>query len=98
MTEWKSTVYISASSQRSIAAQHKIVLADGSLCSRQQIVEEEGGEWGGGGRRVPPYAPSPLKQIVPLSASINNVFYSLIYNSVGEQYKCVNFYSCCIIE
>ena len=49
MTEWKSTVYISASSQRSIAAQHKIVLADGSLCSRQQIVEEEGGGGVGGG-------------------------------------------------
>ena len=34
MTEWKTTVYIWASSQRSIAAQQKIVLADGSLCSR----------------------------------------------------------------
>ena len=34
MTEWNTTVYISASSQRSIAAQQNIVLADGSLCSR----------------------------------------------------------------
>ena len=38
MTEWKTTVHILASSQSSIAAQQKIVLADGSLCSRQQIV------------------------------------------------------------
>ena len=36
MTEWKTTVHISSSSQSSIAAQQKIVLADGSLCSRQQ--------------------------------------------------------------
>ena len=36
----------------------------------------------GGGRRVPPCAPSPLKQIVPISASIYNVFPSVIYNSV----------------
>ena len=36
MTEWKTTVHISASSQSSIAAQQNIVLADGSLCSRQQ--------------------------------------------------------------
>ena len=33
----------------------------------------------GGGRRVPPCAPSPLKQIVPISASIYNVFHSVIY-------------------
>ena len=38
MTEWKTTVHISSSSQSSIATQKKIVLADGSLCSRQQIV------------------------------------------------------------
>ena len=36
MTEWKTTVHILSSSQSSIATQHKIVLADGSLCSRQQ--------------------------------------------------------------
>ena len=34
MTERKTVVHISASSQSSIAAQKKIVLADGSLCSR----------------------------------------------------------------
>ena len=38
MTEWKTMVHISASFQSSIAEQQKIVLADGSLCSRQQIV------------------------------------------------------------
>ena len=58
-TEWKTMVHISASSQSSIAAQQKIVLADGSLCSRQQppyvgVEEEErggvgSGEWGGAG-------------------------------------------------
>ena len=46
MTEWKTTVHISSSSQSSIATQQKIVLADGSLCSRQQ----SGGEGGGPAR------------------------------------------------
>ena len=36
----------------------------------------------GGGRRVPPCEPSPLTQIVPISASIRNVFRSVFYNSV----------------
>ena len=43
MTEWKTTVNISASSQSSIAGQQNIVLADGCLCSRQQIVQKQGG-------------------------------------------------------
>ena len=48
MTEWKTTVHISSSSQSSIAAQQKIVLADRSLCSRQQSGGGEGeAEWGG---------------------------------------------------
>ena len=42
MTEWKTTVHILSSSQSSIAAQQKIVLADGSLCSRQQSGGGEG--------------------------------------------------------
>ena len=47
------------------------------------VEEEEGGEWGVvGARCVPPCVPSPLKQIVPISASIYNVFHSVIYNSV----------------
>ena len=78
MTEWKTTVHISASSQSSIAALQKIVLADGSLCSRQQ----SGGGEGGGGWRVPPYSLSALTQIVPISASINSLFHSVIFNSV----------------
>ena len=70
MTEWKTTVHILASSQSSIAEQQKIVLADGSLCSRQQppyvgVEEEEegGGEWGVGGSVAEPplfwAAPAP---------------------------------------
>ena len=49
MTEWKTIVYILSSSQSSIATQHKIVLADGSLCSRQQ----SGGGLKGGSRGGP---------------------------------------------
>ena len=45
------------------------------------VEEEEGGS--GGGRLVLPCAPSPLTQIVPISASIYNVFHSVFYNSVG---------------
>ena len=81
MTEWKTTVHISASSQSSIAAQQKIVLADGSLCSRQQSGGGEGG-MGGGGWGVPLCSPSELTQIVPISASIYTVFHSVIFNSV----------------
>ena len=36
MTEKKTTVHILSLSHNSIAAQQKIVLADGSLCSRQE--------------------------------------------------------------
>ena len=90
MTEWKTTVHISSSSQSSIAAQQKIVLADGSLCSRQQSGGGEGGEWGvgGGAWHGPPCSPSALTQIVPISASIYTVFHSVIFNSVGTANKC----------
>ena len=78
------SAYISSSSQSSIAAQQKIVLADGSLCSRQQSGGGEGGEWGvgGGAWHGPPCSPSALTQIVPISASIYTVFHSVIFNSV----------------
>ena len=73
-------MHISSSSQSSIAAQQKIVLADRSLCSRQQ---RGGGE--GGGQSVSPCSPSALTQIVPISASIYTVFHSVIFNSVVER-------------
>ena len=81
--------YISASSQRSIAAQQKIVFADGNLhnavLQQPYIWRSRGGGGGGGcggGQCVPPSAPFPLKQLVPISASIYNVFHSVIYTSV----------------
>ena len=101
MTEWKTTEHISASSQSSIAAQQKTVLADGSLCSRQQTVYV--GE-GVAAKiivfvilqnfrkifnfmfRVPPCAASAPMQIVPISASIYTVFNSVLFNSVLVQY------------
>ena len=51
--------------------------------------EGVGSGGGGGAARIPPCAPSPLKQIVPISASIYNVFHSVIYNSVnlGNYFK-----------
>ena len=45
------------------------------------VAEKEGGG-SGGARRVQPCAPSPLMQIVPILASIYNVFRSVFSNSV----------------
>ena len=79
----ENTVRISSSSKSSIATQQKIVLADGSLCNRQQSGEGEGGGVGGGARRVSPCSHFALTQIVPMLASIYTVFHSVIFNSVG---------------
>ena len=79
MTEWKTTVHILDSSQSSIAEQQKIVLADGSLCSRQQPPYVEMEEGGGAVRTA-------LRTLSADAdcASIYTVFHYVIFNSVDE--------------